>query len=300
MNFPVDNFRRFFLALCLFSMTAVGLRANSIQDALPANARGIDIEDKVGEFIPLELMFADERGNPVPLRKFFKQGKPIILTLNYSDCPGLCIAQLDNLVSTLRAIDGEGLGERFEIVTVSIDPTESPSKAASTKDKYVGMLRGTKADESWHFLTGKQRAISTLADAVGFRYTYDKANKRYNHAAATYFISSDGRVCRYLLSLGVEPEQLKLAVAEAGEGKLTSSLSEAFIQFCYMYDPDANRYSANAKRILAFGGAVFVMLTLGFSAPFWFSKKALPAAKGPSSQIGSAETLTAAYNKSDE
>lgn len=246
---------------------------------LPAAARGIEVEDKVGEFIPLDLIFSDERGNKIGLGKFFKQGKPVIMTLNYSDCPGLCIAQLDNLVANLREPIGEGLGDQFEIVTVSIDPFESTAKAAGTKAKYVGMLRETKADEAWHFLTGEQSQIKKLADAVGFKYTYDKANKRYNHAAVTYFISSDGRICRYLLSLGVEPDQLKLAIADANEGRLGTSLSDAFIQFCYMYDPDANRYSADARRLMAFGGAAFTLMIFGLTAPFWFSRRG--AAKAP-------------------
>lgn len=280
-----------------------GWAAGQISGELPPMARGIDVDDKVGQFIPLELVFADENGNPVGLRKYFKQGKPIILTLNYSDCPGLCIAQLDNLVGTLREMDGAGLGEHYEIVTVSIDPTESPDKAARTKAKYVGLLRGTAAEESWHFLTGKQAQISKLADSVGFRYTYDKVGKRYNHPAATYFISSDGRICRYLLSLGVEPDQLKLAVAEAGEGKLTYSLSDAFVQLCYMYDPELNRYSANAKRLLTFAGAAFVLLMTGFTAPFWFSWRTPPAAasESPAAKPLTAEndaesTSSAAYN----
>ncbi|MEZ6138189.1 MAG: SCO family protein [Pirellulaceae bacterium] len=292
----------FLLTLCCCAWSA-SVRAESIgemAEQLPANARGIDVEDKVGEFIPLELIFADERGNRVGLRKFFKQDKAVILTLNYSDCPGLCVAQLNNLVDTLRAMDSEGLGDRFEIVTVSIDPRELPSKAERTKAKYVGMLRSTKAEQAWHFLTGNQTEISALADAVGFRYTYDAANKRYNHPAATYFISSDGRICRYLLSLGVEPDQLKLAVAEAGEGKLTYSLSESFIQFCYLYDPDANRYSADARRLMAFGGAAFVMLALGLSAPFWFSGKKTPAAKAPQVDIANGEEQTDAYNTTIE
>lgn len=297
----------FLLSMALLLCVGGGWVHGQVSDELPQMARGIDVEDKVGQFVPLELVFADENGNPVGLRKYFKQGKPIILTLNYSDCPGLCIAQLDNLVQTLRAIDGAGLGKQYEIVTVSIDPTESPDKAARTKAKYVGMLRGTSAEENWHFLTGKQAQITKLADSVGFRYTYDKVNKRYNHPAATYFISSDGRICRYLLSLGVEPDQLKLAVAEAGEGKLTYSLSDAFVQLCYMYDPDSNRYSASAKRLLAFAGAAFVLLMTGFTAPFWFSRRTAaspsgesPAAKPLSVENAAESTLTAAYNNAPD
>jgi protein SCO1/2 len=164
-------------------------------------------------------------------------------------------------------------------------------------------------------LTGKQKDISRLADAVGFRYTYDKANQRYSHAAATYFLSSDGRICRYFLALGTEPDQFKLALAEAAEGKLTSSLADAIIQMCYMYDPDANRYSADARRMMAFGGAAFTMLLLGFTAPFWFARRSVSpppqlagqeltgpqapaegAAKVSSSRNTAEQPLAAAYN----
>ena len=287
------------MLLCLVLVAQVSGQSNE----LPPNARGIDVEDRVGEFLPLELMFKDERGVDVPLRKDFEQ-RPVILTLNYSDCPGLCIAQLDQLVETLRALDAEGLGEEYEIVTVSIDPTESPAKAARTKSKYVGLLRETAAEEHWHFLTGPQASITALADSVGFRYTYDKVNKRYNHPAATYFVAPNGRLCRYLLSLGVEPEQFKLAVAEANEGKLTFSVADAFIQFCYLYDPEANRYTASAKRLLAFGGAAFALLLTGCTAPFWFSKRKCPpetsVANGLSEVNCSESPQVDSYNKTPD
>jgi len=263
---------------------------------LPEAARGIAVVDKVGEFVPLDLLFTDERGNEIGLGKFFKKNKPIILTLNYSDCPGLCIAQLDNLVSNLREPLGRDLGERFEIVTVSIDPTEKSSKARDTKAKYVGLLRETKADEFWHFLTGEQQQITKLANAVGFKYTYDKANKRYSHAAVTYFLSPDGRICRYFVSLGLEPEQMKLAIAEAGKGKLNESISDFFIQMCYMYDPEANRYSADARSAMALGGGAFILMLVGLTAPFWFGRGAAKAPTVKSEGLSSVET---SYSEAD-
>lgn len=293
-------------AVCLMCMPMRGVSAQLLSDDLPPNARGIDVENKVGDFIPLDLVFTDERGNKVGLGKFFKKGKPIVLTLNYSDCPGLCIAQLDNLVGTLRELNGDGLGDEYEIVTVSIDPRETHQKATRTKAKYTGLLRGTQAEEAWHFLTGKQSEIQKLASAVGFRYTYDRVHKRYNHPAAVYFLSSEGRICRYLLSLGIEPQQFKLAVGEASEGKLTFSFADAVIQFCYLYDPDANRYSADARRMMAFGGAAFSLLLLGCTAPFWFSRRKTPgkpqeaAAKQPPENADPADAQAASYNNDIE
>ncbi len=274
--------------------------AQLLQEDLPPSAQSINVENSVGKFVPLDLVFNDERGTAVSLGKYFKQGKPIVMTLNYSDCPGLCVAQLDLLTQTLRDLAGLKLGQDFEILTVSIDPLESSDKAARTKAKYTGLLSDSQAAEGWHFLTGKQTAISQLADAVGFRYTYDKVNKRYNHAAATYFLSSDGRVCRYLLSLGAEPQQFQLAVSEAAQGKLMRTFADAIIQLCYMYDPDANRYTASARRMLAFGGGAFVLLLLGFTAPFWFSRRPrsdqASAAKAPDPQIEPRQLPPQAYN----
>jgi protein SCO1 len=278
--------------ICMILLIAARADAQLLTD-LPDAAKGIRVEDKVGEYLPLDLLFTDEAGNKVSLGKFFNKGKPIILTLNYSDCPGLCIAQLDNLVENFRGPLGQQIGDQFEIVTVSIDPTELPSKAASTKSRYVGMLRDTKAEASWHFLTGDGPSIRKLAQTVGFVYTYDKVNKRYNHAAVTYFISPKGRVCRYLLQLGVEPEQLKLAIGEANAGVLTTSLTDAIIQMCYMYDPDANRYVASARSVMAFGGAAFTMMIFGLTAPFWFSKRG--AAKTPLATNSTANELPTGY-----
>lgn len=253
------------------SLATTPAAAQLLKDELPDQAKSIKVENRVGQFIPLDLVFKDEQGQGIGLGKYFKQGKPIVLTLNYSDCPGLCVAQLDMLVDTLRELSGAELGDDFEILTVSIDPLESPEKAARTKARYTGLLSGDGAQRGWHFLTGKQADIAKLADAVGFRYSYDKANQRYNHAAATYFLSADGRICRYLLSLGSEPQQFQLAIAEAAEGKLTRTFADTIIQMCYMYDPEANRYTASARRMLALAAGAFVVLLTGAVAPFWFA-----------------------------
>jgi protein SCO1 len=263
---------------CLLVLQALASAARASSGELTPNLADVRVEDRVGEFVPLGLTFKDETGQTVPLEKYFKPGKTVLMTLNYSDCPGLCIAQLENLVETLRQIDGKGLGDNFEIVTVSIDPNEDSEKAKRTKAKYSDLLGDSRAESSWHFLVGKQSEITELAKSVGYFYTYDRVNNRFNHPAVLYFLSSEGRICRFLVDLGVEPAQLKLAVAEAGEGKLTRSLKEAFIQLCYFYDPEANRYSASAKRILAIAGGAFVILMVGCLAPFWFAKRGTPDA----------------------
>ncbi len=242
---------------------------------IPGPALGIDVVDQVGKDIPLDLQFKDETSQSVRLGDYFNKehGKPTVLTLNYSDCPGLCIAQLQQLVGTLKAMDAKGLGDDFQIITVSIDPREQSEKAAATKKKYVEMLGDDRANSSWHFLVGDQPEIASLAKSVGYYYNYDRSTDRFNHPAVTYFISAEGRICRYFLDLGIEPKQFQLAVAEAGEGKLTRGLSGMLVQFCYYYDPSTNRYSASARSLMALGFGVFAVMSMGMLAPFWFGSK---------------------------
>ncbi len=295
-NFQITTCLAFLAVATLLQSGPVSrLDAQVVLNELPENVRGVRVDDKVGEYIPLDLLFTDEKGNKVSLGKFFKKGKPIILTLNYSDCPGLCIAQLDNLVDNFRGVLGKDIGDKFDIITVSIDPTEGHSKALATKAKYVGLLKDTKADEAWHFLVGDGASIRKLAETVGFVYNYDKVNRRYNHAAVTYFVSPEGRLCRYFLSLGVEPDQLKLAIGEANEGLLNNSLTDAIVQLCYMYDPNANRYTASARKLMSLGGAVFAMMLFGLTAPFWFGRRG--AAKPPTDANDAASTAASGYIK---
>lgn len=254
------------------SVAGAASSAGSVDPVLVGLGQAVRVEDRVGEFIPGELSFLDDAGRTVKLSSFLGTGRAVVMTLNYSDCPGLCIAQLENLVETLRGTNAAGIGENYQIVTVSIDPREDSEKAARTKSKYLGLLRETSAEKHWHFLVGKQPEITALAKSVGYYYTYDKENDRFNHPAVLYFIGGNGRLCRYLVDLGVEPKQFQLAVAEANEGKLTKSLAEAFVQFCYTYDASRNRYSADAKRIMTIGFSTFAVLAVGFLAPFWFGK----------------------------
>ena len=279
------------LLAAVITLLPTGLRAQILMNELPETARGIEVEDRVGEFIPLNVMFKDERGTAIPLAKFFKQNKPIVLTMNYSDCPGLCMAQLNNLVDTLREMNGSGIGDKFEMISVSIDPTESHTKAAATKQKYVDLLREPGSEKGWHFLTGEQKSITELAQALGFHYSYDKASKRYSHASVTYFISPDGRICRYFLSLKEEPEQFKFALNDAGEGKLSTSLSDTFVQMCYSYDPLANRYTADARRLLSFAAAATILMVLGLTVPFWFSSRNKPVPQTTATDTNSSHAI---------
>lgn len=233
---------------------------------------GFGIDEKLGGSVPLNLVFRGENGNPVTLSSLIDGKKTTLLTLNYSDCPGLCVAQLDGLTESLRKFDALKLGEDYQVITISIDPKESPARAASTKEKYLGGLGLNPNFTGWRFLTGDQEAITAIADSVGFRYTWDPVTKRYNHSAATIVLSPKGMVTRYLYSPSIDPNTMNMALIEGSQGKLGSSL-DAIALWCMAYDPASNRYTAVGYKLLSLGAAAFVLMLLGLTAPFWFANR---------------------------
>jgi protein SCO1/2 len=138
--------------------------------------------------------------------------------------------------------------------------------------------------EGWSFLTGSEKDIVTIADAVGFRYTYDAKHDQYNHAAAAIFISPKGRITRYLYEVGFVGETLKMALVEAGEGRIGSTL-DAFVLWCSHYDANENRYSASARRLLSVFAGIFLTMGLTAMVPFWLTgRKEKALAKDKSAQ----------------
>ena len=248
----------------------------SLNDSLPPEAQGITVIQNLGKTIPINLPLTDSEGRPIKTGYVINGNLPTIVTLNYSDCPMLCSVQLTKLTESLDKLDLK-LNKDFQILTVSIDPRETSRRAAQTKAKYVADLPNQPgAEQGWTFATAKQPIITKLADTLGFKYRYDSVNKQYNHPAMLAFVSPTGVITRYSLSIDFPPDQLKLAVVEAGEGNVGTAVDQ-FILWCYSYDPDSNSYTPHAWRIMRICGLGFIGLLLATLVPYWAGRKGTPS-----------------------
>ena len=263
-----------------------------LNNTVPIEQRGVTVEQKLGEKIPMQLPMVDSTGRRVKSGYFFDGNKPTIVTLNYSNCPMLCNIQLNALTKSLNELDLK-IGQDFQMLTVSIGPTESTQRVRETKQRYVGELTNQPgAAQGWAFCTAREPIIKKLADSVGFRYKYDAVNKQYNHPAMLAYVSPKGVISRYSLDIDFPPDQMKLALVDAGDGTVGTKVDQ-FILWCYSYDPDSNSYTASAWRIMRVGGAATVGLMLACLAPYWIGRKRHPMVTGDSNQISDdTNTLT--------
>ena len=232
----------------------------------PELLKDVGIDQNLNSQIPLDLEFRDEKGRAVRLNEYFSKRRPVILSLVYYNCPMLCTQVLNGL---LRSLKEQSLnpGKDFEVVTLSIDPTEKPVLASAKHDLYTGIYARPGAAEGWHFLTGEEAQIRQLAHALGFRYAYDPASKQFAHASAIFVLTPDGKISRYFYGIQYPERDLRLGLVEASQGEIGSPVDQILL-FCYHYDPVTGKYgllisrvikAAGLATVLAIGALVFIL-----------------------------------------
>jgi protein SCO1/2 len=235
------------------------LQAQVIRDSVP-ELQKIDIVEHLGDTIPLDLAFVNERGDSVRLGQYFGHGKPVILTLAYSNCPMLCSVVLDGLTNGVRGLDWHP-GDEFQMITVSIDPKETFETARTRQNRYLQSLPKVTDTSGWTFLVGCETSSKTLADAIGFKYYYDPDLKQFAHPAGAFVITDKGVIARYFYGVEFKPRDLGFALMEASNGRIGSSI-DRIILYCYHYDPGAKGYVLFAGNLMRAGG-VLTMVILG-------------------------------------
>ena len=220
----------------------------------------ISIAQKLNTQLPLDLMFRDETGKVVRLREYFTSGRPVLLNFVYYRCPMLCPIVLEGTTTALTHLKFD-IGKEFDVVTISIDPRDTTTRAAELKDKYVRHYGRLDAASGWHFLTAHETAIKKITEATGFQYQYDSRTDQFAHGAALLVVTPDGRLSRYFYGFEYRPRDLRLAIVEASAGKVGNAVDELLL-LCFHYDSATGRYSRNAM-MLARAGGVATMLGLG-------------------------------------
>jgi protein SCO1/2 len=226
----------------------------------PAVLKNIDIEQKVGAQLPLQLPLVDESGREVHLGEYFK-GRPVVLNFVYYECPMLCGQVLSGMSSALRVLTFD-IGREFEVVTVSFDPREGPELAAAKKKRFIEQYGRAGADAGWHFLTGSAESIEALAEAAGFRYQWDERTQQFAHAAAIMVVTPEGRLAQYLYGVEYAPKDLRLALVEASQNKLGSMVDRVLL-YCYHYDPRTGKYGAVVTRVMQVAGVITIVVLGG-------------------------------------
>jgi protein SCO1 len=230
---------------------------------------GAAIVDKLGAQVPMDGMFTNEQGQVVSLRSVIPATKPTVLVIGYYECPMLCSLVLNGLKDGLQGVDFLP-GQDFQVVSISLDPQEKPSLALAKQQNYIrdyNQATGRNIPvDGWRFLlppadggelgSNESKTLKAIADAVGFGYKFDPATGDYAHSAGVFFLSPDGVLTRTLFGVQFEPQDVRLALVEAGKGVI-GTITDRLLLTCFQFQPHG-RYTIYAWGIMRIAGLVII------------------------------------------
>ena len=246
------------------------LYAQRIRDDI-SELKKINVNEHLGEYIPLNVDLQNEAGDTVSLSAFFNHDVPVIFAFAYYDCPMLCTQVLNSLSSSINKLDWES-ENKYQVITVSIDTSDTKESAALKKKIYVATLDDTTLMYNWTFTTASQAVIDTLTKALGFEYYYMPDRDEFAHPAVVFVLSPEGKITRYLYGLYYEPKDLKLALLEASQGKIGNTLDK-LVLYCFHYDSNTNTYVLFAENTMRLGGVLTLIILAIFLGGYWFREK---------------------------
>ena len=234
-------------------------------DKPPAILNGVGIAQRLNQQLPLNLTFTDDAGKQVQLASYFGK-RPAILALVYYQCPMLCSEELNGLTGALQMVSFVP-GKDFDVIVVSIDPSEGPDLAAAKKRSYLKRYGHPETASGWHFMTGTQANIDALTKAVGFGYVKipgpDGRLTQFAHASSIQIVTPEGRLAQYYMGVEFSPKDMRLGLVEASANRIGSPVDN-ILTYCYHYDPQTNKHSLIVARVVQLGGFLTVVLLGGF------------------------------------
>lgn len=246
------------LSLCLWGADGVPQTTD-----IPNQIKDVGIDQKLNSEMPLDAVFKDEQGRVLPLKDYLN-GKPAVLALVYYECPMLCTMVLNGLLRTVRPMT-LNVGEQFDIIAVSFDPSDTPAMAEKKRFEYTERYNRPGSEKGWRFLTGDEANIKRLTQAVGYRYSKDPQTGQWAHASGVIVVTPEGRVARYFYGVEYSSRDLRFALVEASKGKVGTAVDQVLL-YCFHYDPTTGKYGVLIMNLLRAGAALTVFAILAF----WF------------------------------
>ena len=237
---------------------SLSMQDSNLKPALPGSLKGVGIDQRLDQSVPLDLIFRDEFGKTVTLASYFHAGKPVLLAPVYYRCPMLCGEVLSGLSSALKVLKFN-VGDEFNVLTVSFDPKDTSQIGAAKKAEYMERYGRPGADQGWHFLTGPQSSIDALTKAAGFQYQYDPKTEQFAHSTAIMILTPEGKIAQYYYGVEYAPKDLRLGLVQASENKI-GTITDQILLYCYHYDPTTGKYGAMISRILQLSAMATVLI----------------------------------------
>ena len=261
----------FCMGLCSLALNAepdTGVPNKTVAEVSTTEKEFIGINEKLGSYIPLDGWLTDDQGRKYQLKEVFD--KPVLFSFVYYRCPGICSPLLAGKSRVLESIDIVP-GIDFNVVTLSIDPTEDHNLAAEKKANYLTDLKRNIDPDGWRWSVADQKTIDTLTAAFGWKYKRTD-DGHFTHSGSLMAVSPSGKIARYLYGDKFLPFDVKMSLAEAAEEKTGPTVAK-LLKYCFSYDPEGRKYVFNILRVV---GTLLLLWIVGIFIFVTRAKKVNP------------------------
>jgi protein SCO1/2 len=148
-------------------------------------------------FYALPYTFTDDQARTVRLSEW--RGKPMILTMEYSNCRFMCTTTFSKLKAIQAAADQQKL--QIDFMIVSLDPKNDTPRAWQQYRVSREVDRG-----NWHLLTGSEATTKEFAALIGIKYWY--YDEHILHDFKIVRLNANGGIEKEITDYGEEPEYL--------------------------------------------------------------------------------------------
>jgi protein SCO1/2 len=255
------------LCLVAAACTALAVARRAPRSAAPrltpaASNELAAVRERIGSSVPVALPFVDARGRPVRLVEAFHRDRPVLLLMGYAACPNLCSLVLHGTTSALSSLTDLKSGRDYQLLYVSLDPREPAPLAVRKQAALLSLLGQPLSDrESATYLRGTETSVRSLAEAVGFGYSWDERARQYAHPAVAIVLTPEARIAAYVHGVAPEPRALEVPLRRAARGELEAGGLVGLALRCFRFDAGARRYAPEIQTYLRTGGLlVFVLL----------------------------------------
>lgn len=255
--------KNLFILIFLASFIGTIHGQEMVKSDLFKNPVEIGIDEHLGETIPMDLWFLNENSDTVRLGQLIN--KPTIMLFVYFDCPNLCSPLMDGVSDVVSKLDMT-LGKDYQIITISFNTKDTPEKAKEKKVNFVQKI-SKENQQYWIYLTGVQKNIDLVTDALGFKYKAQGLD--FAHASAIMVLSPQGKITRYLYGLTFLPFDVKMAIVEAQKGLARPTINKV-LEYCFAYNPGSKTYTLQITRII---GSITILIALIVFAILLFIKR---------------------------
>lgn len=228
---------------------------------LPTFLQHAGIEQRLNQSLPLSASFTDESNVSAPLSHWIGR-RPTVLALVYYKCTMMCPEVLHGLAVGLKQTNMIP-GRDYDIVTFSIDPTDSAADAAKEKANFLRTLELPGAAEATHFLTGSPTSIEAISASTGFQYVRipgpDGKLDQFAHSSVIMFATPDGRLSKYISGIEYPPRDLRLALLNASNKRISNPVDLLLI-YCCSYNPVVGKFSVAILRVVSIAGMVTLVV----------------------------------------